>query len=599
MQKILKRSVISLVLLLLLISSTTVFADDSIVITNWMTDAVLIDNGDLNITEDIEFEFDGSYNGVFRTLSLKDVDSIEDISIKEVEHNNKYMQVSKAKKGDKDVFTVKKGKKNLEIKIFSPSKDQRKTFRISYKVEGVPIKYNDIAELNYNFIGRENDTEVKQFSAVLKLPFPFTENRVKIFGHGPLQGNVSFLGDDSIKVDVADIESGENVTLRTLFPTRFIKNSTNTRNEDAFERIMNEESAKIEKIEKKSKLKDSISIILVYVGGIVTALVVLLMIVFRRKKSDKSISDIRIERLMENSTPAEVSIISNSIIGENTIVATMLDLARKGYIEIEMDKDLDDSTVIIKKREADDRLTDGEAHFLNFFLNRVGNKSRVSTEEIKNYSEKYKSTFSEFMTKWTEKVNNKMEKEGYFNPQDKKIGSIIIVGFTVLLIISFILFFYVGEGRMIRGVFFTSISFIGLLYGIQVYSRKSLKGYREYKAWHEFKLEINEIKKDKEDKDLKDLLKYPLETTLIYSIAVGVKEEVIDKFRIKIKEDEKYNNYSINPWLMWYVFYGNSFNSSINQSLTNSGTFSGSGLGGGGSFSGGAGGAGGGGAGGF
>ena len=146
------------------------------------------------------------------------------------------------------------------------------------------------------------------------------------------------------------------------------------------------------------------------------------------------------------------------------------------------------------------------------------------------------------------------------------------------------------------------MSFVGLFYGIYVYSRKSSKGYEESKVWNAFKVEMNSIKKQeqKENRSLKEILKYPLEASLIYSIALGVKEDIIDTFKSEVQEDQSYYmNSSASPWLFWYVLYGGNFNKDISQSVTNSTPYSGSSVGAGGGFSGGGGGAGGGGAGGF
>ena len=602
MMKGLKKSSILLIMLFILIFSATAFANGDLTITNWTTDAELIDNGDLNIKEDLEFDFDGDFNGVFRTITLKDIDKVDNISVMEIGSGKEYTQALKAKNGDTGVFTVKEDQKNLEIKIYSPSEGQKKIFRISYRVVGVPIKYTDTAELNYNFIGSENETYIDKFSAVLKMPFPFTPNRVKIFGHGPLQGNVDYLGDDSIKIEVDNIDGGKNVTLRTLFPTRFIKNSTNVRNEMAFDRIMNEETKLIAKVDKSNSLKDSVSKISLYIGAGVTALVALLMFLFRRKKTEKSIGNMRVESLMESSTPAMVSIVVNSLITDKTITATLLDLARKGYIDIKEDERVKESAIIIRKREADERLTESEQYFLTYFLNTIGDGKIVSTEKIKKYSDKNKDSYAKFITKWTEQVKDQMESEGYYDKRDKKRGSIIMVSFVILLITSFILFVYVGDGRMANALLLVVMSFVGLFYGIYVYSRKSSKGYEESKVWNAFKVEMNSIKKQeqKENRSLKEILKYPLEASLIYSIALGVKEDIIDTFKSEVQEDQSYYmNSSASPWLFWYVLYGGNFNKDISQSVTNSTPYSGSSVGAGGGFSGGGGGAGGGGAGGF
>src|SRR5699024_4745612 len=122
-------------------------------------------------------------------------------------------------------FTVTNNKDNISIKIFSPSKKEEKTFRLSYVIKNVAVKYNDTGELYYKFLGRGNDTPIGFFRVNVKLPDNIN-NRVKIFAHGPLNGNINFKGDDLVKLEVDDVLADTFVEARILFPVDFIPNST-------------------------------------------------------------------------------------------------------------------------------------------------------------------------------------------------------------------------------------------------------------------------------------------------------------------------------------------------------------------------------------
>lgn len=127
----------------------SVKAEEDLVIPDWVVDAYLLESGDLQIVEDITFEFNDNLNGVFREIVLNKTSGVSDIQVQELIGSapREYAQVEDAKKGDSDVFIIKDETDKTIIQIFSPSEDEEKTFKISYLVDNVAVKYNDIGRL--------------------------------------------------------------------------------------------------------------------------------------------------------------------------------------------------------------------------------------------------------------------------------------------------------------------------------------------------------------------------------------------------------------------------------------------------------------------
>lgn len=177
------------VLLIILISFTFPLkgrAEKSLSIDRWLIDSNIRKNGDLEIFEDITFNFNGEFNGVFREIVLDGTEGIDNIQIAEMIEGNEieYTYVNEAKNGDDNVFTTIDDGDSINIKIFSPSKDEVKTFRLSYTIKNVAVKYKDTGELYYKFLGKDNNTPINFLSANIKLPETITD-RVQIFAHGP------------------------------------------------------------------------------------------------------------------------------------------------------------------------------------------------------------------------------------------------------------------------------------------------------------------------------------------------------------------------------------------------------------------------------
>ena len=185
--------VISFIIIILVTvtgSVVTSSGEQSLNITNWIVESNILENGDLEITEDITFNFKGKYNGVFREVILENTSGITGIKIAEVDGDKviEYEKVENAKKGDSNVFLIDRKDNDVTFQVFSPSRDEKKTFRMIYTIKNVAKRYNDTGELFYKFLGEQNDTPIDLFFANITLPQEDTDNRVRMFAHGPLNG---------------------------------------------------------------------------------------------------------------------------------------------------------------------------------------------------------------------------------------------------------------------------------------------------------------------------------------------------------------------------------------------------------------------------
>lgn len=129
-----KKHLKTLLVILFMALSLTFFprqasAEENLEINEWKVEASLETNGDLVISEDITFEFNEKFNGVYREIVLDNIESITGITVAEVDTGSitEYKPAKKADNGDKGVYTVNEKKNKLTIKIYSPSRDEVKT----------------------------------------------------------------------------------------------------------------------------------------------------------------------------------------------------------------------------------------------------------------------------------------------------------------------------------------------------------------------------------------------------------------------------------------------------------------------------------------
>ncbi|MGI6331306.1 MAG: DUF2207 domain-containing protein [Zhaonellaceae bacterium] len=571
-------------------------------IPKWVVEAKLLENGNLSIAEDITFEFDGQFNGIFREIVLDKTSGVDNIQVKELSgsRSREYTRVKDAENGDMGVYLLEEENNTIRVRIFSPSDDEEKTFRVSYVLKNVAIKYNDIGELYYKFLGAENQTPIGSFRVNITLPQADTYNQVKVFVHGPQNGKISKEDNRTYSLYVEDVPEDTFIEGRLLFPGEFIALSNNIQDKDNLNNILEEEKAFQNKLaqdrERRERLGNLLGQASIWASVLGLGLFAIFLARFRREKNVYQRDDYKPNVLPEDCTPAVASYLTGAILGINTIFATILDLFRKGYIILNKVEDLEENTseeefVLTQVKQEDNALLNHEKYFINWLVKIMGNGHSVSTRDIEGYSKHNSINFITLFKGWKSQIKEDAEQKGYYDLSTTKYGVLCLVFAIGLLILGIFSLVYGSIFGWVNLV----VAVVLFIYSLTLFYRHSDYGYQQYKRWLEFK---KHMQKKIKDLSLKDLIENSADISLIYALSLGV-DKKLDRFDCDIA----YSNpmYSNNNWFIWYLLFMNNRNSTLHKSFNNSfqgGTGTG-GFTGGGFSGGGGGGAGGGGAGGF
>lgn len=574
----------------IIISSNPAFSDSDLNIDRWSVDARLLTNGNLQISEDITFNFKNKFNGVYRSIVLESIDSVENLFIYELVDGKEieYEKVEKAKKGDSNKYSSNLDDNNLELKIFSPSKDEIKTFRLNYTLANVAVSHPDIGELYYKFLGKENESHIDYFSVNLQLP-SFEKSKIKIFAHGPKEGKIYFT-DQVIKSEVSDVGPENFIEHRVLFPKEYISNSPKKGNK-SYQSIIEEEKSFVEEqeeaIKTSAKRKSFFSKTSIYLS---LAAIVLLIILFYRFRRSKEVFDSMDSLYPDDLTPAELSLFINKASSPRSLLASLFDLSLKGYIDIEELDDKPKEYVLTRTDKKIENLTSHEVFLLSWIFEDIRLNKSITTLDLESYRKNNTNNFYRSQIKWNKLIKENLKERNYYDTSTKK--------WTIGLIGLSLVWFVIGITSLIFKTLYGLLPlFIGVaifIFAMVLLYRTNDKGYIQYNLWKEF---LDEMKKNNNKSlDIMD------DKALIYSIALGLPMEKLDNYRTSIDMDY----YPIN----WgYIFFltnpkgGSRFEDSFTHSFygySQGSSSTSQGFGGGGGFTGGGGGgAGGGGAGGF
>jgi len=572
-----------------------VSAKEDLNIPEWTVHASLKENGDLVITEDITFEFNKKYNGVYRDIVIDKSCVISGISVKEAKNDSfkKYEMAEKAENGDTGVYTLELMNDRISIKIFSPSKNEIKTFRISYVVNNAAIKYSDTGELYYQFLGKDNKTPIGKFTVYINLLYSYNSDRVKIYAHGPSNGIINKISENqnslTYLLQATDVEPKTLIEARLLFPAEYIAESKNVLNIERYQQIVNEETALLQKKEQKivrnKFLKELFNRISVIICGINISVFLVILYMCRRKVDRKALIK-ECREIPEDCTPAVASYIAGLNVNSNVFLATILDLFSKGYVKIS--KQQNNAVVtkkhftIYKNRNIDTALLTHERYFMTWLFDDLGDGESVGSKDIEYYSKYSSMKFYQSLNTWKKTIKNDADKKGYIDHSKKIHGKVLIILSTISIALGIAA---AVNGSIVALPDFT-VGLTLLIYGICLFNRLSDNGFIMNKKWRSF---IRYMKKHNQNMTADEVFDL-LDKDLIYALGFGIHNKNLLSF--------EHDGFTENDWVFWYILFAdtsdNSYSDSIHKSFTE-GSFSSDG-----SFTdGGGGGIGGGGAGGF
>ncbi|HBK86142.1 MAG TPA: hypothetical protein DDZ53_08960, partial [Firmicutes bacterium] len=333
--------------------------------------------------------------------------------------------------GPADTFYMVDQGDRLYIDWSYDATNETRTFVLSYRVLGQVKLHQDVAELYYKFVGDEWDYGVQKVRITLTLPEGASESDIRAWGHGPLNGEVKIVGPRTVTWSIDKLPAQTFLEGRVTFPTTLITGEHARRTQKlALEQILAEEGKWANQANKSRLLAT---------GGLgVAILSPILAIIWvirswrlggRDYKTDFQGDYYR--ELPGEYSPAELAVLWRyGYPTTDDFTATILDLARRGYLRIEETESekrglFGSSTqtdyFLVRQPKAADDLAKHEADALEFIFETVqparGRKAdanRVSFDDIEAFAKKHASSFRSFWQGWVGLVRFEAERHQFF-----------------------------------------------------------------------------------------------------------------------------------------------------------------------------------------
>lgn len=446
MKKLIK-SLITVLVFVSMFSVNAFAADRSFSVEDLNIETTLKEDASLDIVEDLNYKFTGDFNGITRDLKLKGAQGYEIKKVLIKDSNGDFKEIDQGESNNQYTI-INNGINGITIKIYSKSKNQKKTFRIIYSVKGAAALYNDTGELSWNFYSNDNKISVKNVTLKLMLPSEDLKD-VKFWGHGPLYGNSEKVDNKYLLFTTPNLDNGAFIEARVIFPREFMSKSTNVINENKIDSILAEEKDRAEKSNKEreearkiaaqneEKSRKSKKILTVIFGVIGLGIITLIGFVIKsNKKYKQALNAYRSQyplfqgkyyrELPGEYPPAFAAEIIYSDLDDNTsiISATIMDMVRRKIITVVENQEI--TGIIRKSTKKDygfkvdfDRLEKNAYNFekelVKWLLEYSSDKSIISFKEIKKKTKSqsnardFKDEFESWTSSIEEEIHHKLD----------------------------------------------------------------------------------------------------------------------------------------------------------------------------------------------
>ena len=621
-------------LLLLLSLPIIVEARVSYDLTNFLVDATILDNGDLQVKElivldgnfsgywinipyrnpvleyhtPINFAADAIYNGSGISnvkLLAKKID--EEISFDTFDEEFVTLTRSYYEEDAQNGNYVESSNQNgKSYKMYYKAENEKVAFLIEYTLEDMVVLHEDVAELYFAILSEDFEDSIEDLQIRVNLPKEDSSNNFRIWTHGDLTANIDFLNRSSFLTTVKKTYANTAIDVRTTFDASLMNRTLvrKTTEEKALDQIIavEEERAQAANQARETAKKNMTITYIICAIYIVIIILWWIYVYIRFDREYKSTFTLKYNReFIEDYNVEVVDYLMNHNITPNAMSASILNLIYKKNIKVE------EIPSEKKKKEKNyrfslinrDKASDTEDVLLDFLFETVGKDNTFTTEELKKYASGT-TTFGNFQksyTNWQNCARKDGERQNFFEKNGLPIVSSIFLLLIALIIVCYVSYLDVYS---VMVIIVMTLSLVFLIYALFI-RKRTKKGNEDYVRWKAFKNFLEDFGRF----DIKELPEIALwEKYLVYATVFGLADQVEKAMNVKISELPE------GTMSMYYPSYvdfhiAHMVSHSINNSFTSNQTAisnsriassrgsSGSGFGGGGSLGGGFGGGGG------
>ena len=617
---------------ILLISQNKV--DATLELNNLDFDVQINSDGSMDVTETWDI-YVSDTNTLFKNFERDSskYSNIIDVTVKEItngknkEFSQIYEEMYHVTKDCYYALNKTDGKFEIAWGVGLDNSSDERVYQISYKVVDAIAKYNDYAEIYWQFVGSDFEIPADKVTGTILLP-DNAENiqDILVWGHTEdLNGDINVTGLNEISFEISKYRGNCYIEVRSLFPKTMVGNLNRTYNYDVYDKVLQEETvwaneANARREAREKAQENTMKIMLITISVIFGVILIISIINFIKnlKKitnmEKKYIPTTEYEYFRElpykDATPAEALFIKSECSNTSftsSFAANILDLCLEKYISLEVIEEksiLSDGVIkIILLNKPKDNLKLDEKLTLSFLEEVAEDGKELTTKDITRYLRKRPSKITSLDKDLNTIITNVEKNAGKFDDKKKKekekfqnqkmfnyITLILLLSHGLPLIgLTLITFSNYANSKIVLMCICTAIALIVnailssiITKRINVLTQEGVDEKNKWDAFEKFMEDFSML----DQKEIPDVVLW--EKYLVFATAFGISEKVLKQLKVVYPQIDDINSPIYSSFAYIHIMNSVNIGTCVSSSVY-SGTYS-SGSGSGGGFSGGGGG---------
>lgn len=623
---------ITLIFLLILgicLNINTSQADSILELNNLQFEATIKSDGSMDVTEIWDIDIIDT-NTLYKTFKIDKsrYTGLTDVTVTDISNGGlKTFEETKEWKYHLTKGTYFAGINNDGLYEISwgvglDSSSGHRKYEINYTVQDAIAKYNDYAELYWQFVGADFEISCNKIQGRIILPQSAeSKSDIKVWGHTEdLNGEIYVTSNNEISFEINNFRAGRYVEVRTLFPTEMIAYSGRQKYTEIFNSVIEEETIWAEEANARRQRAENakkMAVGIIDVAGIALFIYQIFSIKKKSQKIKETVKIVPTEEMeyyrdipRENATPTEAIYLLKSIFNldgsqlGNDFSAILLDLKLKNIIDFEIEKEAhkkDNVTIKILKDFPDNMqdAQDEKAVFdfiKNATKNSQGSDMEITMKELEKYIKNHSSKVIKLKDKIEETAKKSLEGKKLVDKERKseyeKSNTYKIVYITFLMVLAIFAipmvfelskWILIGTLPLIIAMIINLVMLSKLSKKLGMYTQEGIDEQVRWKALKKYMEDFSLLK----EREVPEIALW--EKFLVYATGFGIAKKVLKQLKMvypNLEEQLDINTYST-MYLMMHTDFSSTFSDSISNSMASAYSSS---TGGGGGFSGGGGG---------
>lgn len=551
-----------LIILCGLMMAVPLMADDTRVyeFTDLNITAEVLPDGSMLVSEERTVSFQkGKFSGLYQWIKTDQGIAIEGIVVEE--NGRPYQFNPGSTYGPAGTYYLKREPDRLYIDwSFEAYGPATRTFVLKYKVLNAVKAYSDVAELYYQFVGDEWEKPVQKVLVSLRLPAGAQKEEIRAWGHGPLHGDVQIENAQQVTWNIAPLPGRTFLEGRVAFPPQLVPEIKTVRQEkERLPQILEEETvwAKQANQQRVGGILAVIFAVLLFSG--VVAYAVYLHWLYGREFQPDFTGDYYRDLPVSFPPALAGNLWRFGKVETTDLMATILDLARRGLIKIE-EYDTEEGLIFKKKGKGYTLIKNGPNYLkekeklkayedlvMNFLFGQVSRIERVSFAEIEAFTKREPEYFyHQFWEKWVASVKKEADQLGFFD-QEASLANwkMTGIGIGILFLIMLIAIKIKSTVILVTSAASIMVLIISAIF-VRRRSRSAVEDYAKLKAFRRFLNDFSNMDK----REIPGLILW--EHFLVYAVPLGMADKVMEQLQLVFPNLEE-DNYRFGQH--WY-YYG-------------------------------------------